>query len=133
MTAFEISLNRIAKARKACGDSGARSAAEIAADDRAPPPASAPVTRSTANGSTGGSGDGGGNRAGDGQTKGTQQKKNSQFLDVHYQPLCDEPLREVERIYSHFGMELTVQARKNMEDWIANVSQPRRTMILLVK
>ena len=138
MKVFEISLNRIAKARKARGDSGARSAADIASeggaaavsdDDDADGDAdgvdAAPVTRSKANGGTA---NGNGNHGnGTGKKKKTKKKKKSQFLDVHYRPLCDDPLSEVERIYSHFDMELSAEARKNMVDWIANVRRTHTT------
>lgn len=154
MNVFEISLNRIAKARHARGDR-ARSSAEAAEDaalaeaeaeaaaegaeehkpgaagpeleraaDLAPQTrsrtkrasAKAPASRSVGtkhrHSSSGGNGNGNGNG-----------KKRSQFLDVHYRPLCDDPLGTVETIYRHFGMTLSAEARENMERWIAHVSR----------
>lgn len=137
MRVFEISINRIAKARQARGDR-ARTAAEAAEDaalakaeadtavqSRSPPGGDdAPRTRSRTKRANAHAqnrsrkykvGDHG--RAGGGTGRG-----KSAFLDVHYRPLCDDPLGTVETIYRHFGMELSEQARANMERWIAHVS-----------
>ena len=143
MNVFEISLNRIAKARHARGDRArtVEEAAEDAAaakaeDDSVKQSREAgvhsdgggPRTRSRTKGATATAEDSSrGHQAASNRGRPASDSahctKRSQFLDVHYRPLCDDPLGTVETIYRHFGMQLSTQARANMERWIAHVSR----------
>jgi len=46
-----------------------------------------------------------------------------QFFDLHYPDLLAEPLACVRRMYEHFGMELTEEAARCMERFLAEHSQ----------
>lgn len=42
------------------------------------------------------------------------------FFDVGYQALVSDPIGAVQDIYDYFGLELTLEARSNMESYLAN-------------
>ena len=43
---------------------------------------------------------------------------NERFCDVHFRQLIAEPIGTVERVYAHFGIELSSEARRAMQLWL---------------
>ena len=52
-----------------------------------------------------------------------QARQAEQFFDLHYPDLLADPLACVRRTYEHFDLELTGEATKHMEQFLANHSQ----------
>ncbi len=46
------------------------------------------------------------------------KRSTSQFFDVDYDDLVLDPMGMIQRIYSHFGMELTISAEAKMKTWL---------------
>jgi hypothetical protein len=48
-----------------------------------------------------------------------KQHPSDQFLDVDHRDLHHDPIAVVRRIYDHFGLQLTDETARAMEDWLA--------------
>jgi hypothetical protein len=44
----------------------------------------------------------------------------AQFYDLHFPELMKDPFGAIEKIYTHFGLTLTPEAKKAMQDFLAN-------------
>ena len=53
----------------------------------------------------------------------SRRTPSERYFNVNYEVFIKDPVAMVERIYAHFGMEVTEQFRQNMRDWIANNRQ----------
>lgn len=50
---------------------------------------------------------------------------NERFVDLDYKTTLADPIASVEKIYSHFGLELRPDAKARMEAWLAQNRQGR--------
>ena len=47
-----------------------------------------------------------------------QPGMNERFCDVHFRQLVSDPIGTVERVYAHFGLALSSEARQAMQAWL---------------
>lgn len=47
-------------------------------------------------------------------------RNDKRFIDVQFEEVIENPIALVERIYTHFDMELSKEARSNMQNYIEN-------------
>lgn len=48
----------------------------------------------------------------------TAPDADERFLDLHHGDIVEEPVREIRRIYGHFGLELTGEVADRMRSWV---------------
>lgn len=52
--------------------------------------------------------------------------REERFLDVYYDELVTDPMRQVRRIYAHAGLELSAEAEARMREWAVENERDRR-------